>query len=238
MQLVRTLIAQNNEKHEHFAYYETVIDVIQQHEVTQPDICIESCKSLIEGISKTILKNLDTSYNEQEIKKLDVAPLFKKAMLKLADFDEDIEIDFINRSHSLIQNFGEIRNARGDISHGRAAPKEIFSTPRFSKLVVQMTEGIVSYVLEHYFSIDLSYKQEVLYEDNPDFNQWLDDANPLGTLSYSKALFDQDNVAYFEQLLDYQAEQDEELVLDIEEIHENEDFEENEVIENIEEVEE
>lgn len=38
MQLVRTLIAQNNEKHEHFAYYETVIEVIEQNAVSQPDI--------------------------------------------------------------------------------------------------------------------------------------------------------------------------------------------------------
>lgn len=164
------------------------------------------------------MKNLDTTYNEQEIKKMDVAPLFKKAMLKLADFDEGIEIDFIHRSHSLIQNFGEIRNARGDISHGKSAPKEIFSTPKFSKLVAQMTEGIVSYILEHYFAIDLSYKQEIKYEDNEDFNQWLDEENPIGVLSYSKALFDQDNVSYNEQLLNYKAEQEEIPVLEVKEL--------------------
>jgi hypothetical protein len=219
MQLVRTLIIDNNEKYEHFSYYETIIDVIEQNAVTQPDICIESCKSLIEGISKSILKNLDTTFNQEEVDGLNFQSLFRKAMFKLSEHKEEIEIDFIHRAASLIHILGEIRNKRGDISHGKLAPKELFSYAQFSKLVMQMTEGIVFYVLEQFFSLDLSFKEEIKYEDNMDFNQWLDESNPIGNLSYSKALFDQDNVSYFEQLLEYQTEQEEEItILDVEEI--------------------
>jgi hypothetical protein len=82
-----------------------------------------------------------------------------------------------------------------------------------------MTEGIVFYVLEQFFSIDLSYKQEINYEDNTDFNLWLDEANPMENLSYSRALFDQDNVSYFEELLEYQTEREEEItILEVEEL--------------------
>jgi hypothetical protein len=219
MQLVRTLITENNEKYEHFGYYEGIIDVIEQHAATQPDVCIEGCKSLIEGVSKSILKSLDATFNQEEVDGLNFQPLFKRALQKLAEHKEEIEIDFIHRAVALIQILGEIRNKRGDISHGKLAPKELFSYAQFSKLVMQMTEGIVFYVLEQFFSIDLSYKEEIKYEDNMEFNLWLDESNPMGNLSYSRALFDQDNVSYFEELLEYQTEQEEEItILEVEEI--------------------
>ena len=41
------------------------------------------------------------------------------------------------------------------------------------------------------------------YQDNPEFNEWLDNENPIGDLSYSKALFDQDQVAYEQELENY-----------------------------------
>lgn len=219
MQLVRTLIIENNGKYEHFGYYEGIIDVIELHAVTQPDVCIEGCKSLIEGVSKSILKSLDATFNQEEVDGQNFQQLFKRALQKLAEHKDEIEIDFIHRAVSLIQILGEIRNKRGDISHGKLAPKELFSYAQFSKLVMQMTEGIVFYVLEQFFSIDLAYKEETKYEANATFNLWLDESNPIENLSYSKALFDQDNVAYFEQLLEYQTEQEEETaILEVEEI--------------------
>lgn len=211
MQLVRTLISQNNEKHEHFAYYEGIIDVIEQKIESHPDICIESCKSLIEGVSKTIIKRLDVTANDADLNKMDVMPLFKRAANKLAEYDKELEPDFINRTASLIQNFGQVRNERGDISHGRAAPKEVYSSPQFSNLVARVTEALSFYVLEHFFRLQLPDQTEILYEDNSDFNEMLDTANPLGSLSFSKALFDQDKVSYSEQLIDYRAEQEETL---------------------------
>ncbi len=208
MQLVRTLISQNSDKYEHFAYYEGIIDVIEQKIKSHPDICIESCKSLIEGVSKTIIKRLDVTAADRELNKMDVMPLFKKAASKLAEYDEELELDFINRTASLIQNFGQIRNERGDISHGRAAPKEAHSSPQFSNLVVRVTEALAFYVLDHFFRLQLPDETEIRYEDSPDFNEMLDRVNPIDGLSYSKALFDQDNVVYCEQLLDYQTERE------------------------------
>lgn len=216
MKSVRTLIETNNDRFADFAYYQNIIDVIEQNVASQPDICIESCKSLIEGVSKTILKTLDPTISDAQIKKLDVMPLFKKAANKLAEFDSEVEPDFINRSGSLIENFGMIRNQRGDISHGKAVPKLDCSTPQFSNLVTRITEAVTYYLLEHFFRLELD--QEIKYEDNSEFNQWLDSLNPLGTLSYSKALFDQDKVSYEQQLLNYLSEQEEIPVLDVEEL--------------------
>jgi Abortive infection C-terminus len=211
MKLVRTLIAQNNEKYEHFSYYEAIIDVIEEKIQSHPDICIEGCKSLIEGVSKTIIKTLDNTATDGDLNKMDVMPLFKRAANKLAEFDEELELDFINRTASMIQNFGQIRNERGDISHGRAAPKEVYSSPQFSNLVARVTEALAFYVLEHFFRLQLPDEAGIKYEDNRDFNEMLDTVNPIGSLSFSKALFDQDNVLYCEQLLDYKTEREQML---------------------------
>lgn len=216
MKSVRTLIETNYKRFADFAYYQNIIEVIEQNVDSQPDICIETCKSLIEGVSKTILKALDPTISDAQIKKLDVMPLFKKAANKLAEFDNEIEPDFVNRSGSLIENFGMIRNQRGDISHGKAVPKLDCSTPQFSNLVTRITEAIAFYLLEHFFRLEL--KQEIKYEDNSEFNQRIDSLNPLGTLSYSKALFEQDKVSYEQQLLNYLSEQEEIPVLDVEEL--------------------
>ena len=166
-------------------------------------------KSLIEGVSKTIIKKLDKTASDDDLKKMDVMPLFKRAANKLAEFDEELELDFINRTGSLIENFGQIRNARGDISHGRAAPKEIISSPQFSNLVAKVTEALAFYVLEHFFRLELPDEDEIEFKDNPDFNVWLDEANLLGNLSYSLALFEQDKIAYEQQLLEYSSEHEE-----------------------------
>ncbi len=41
------------------------------------------------------------------------------------------------------------------------------------------------------------------FNDFPDFNEKLDLENPFGILSYSKALFEQDPVAYEQELQNY-----------------------------------
>lgn len=218
MESVRSIINGNNEKYEHFSYYETILDKIQENVTENPDICIESCKSLIEGVSKTILMTLDSDITEREIKDLSVMPLFRKAANKLAEFDEEIEIDFATRSCSLVQVFGNIRNQRGDISHGRAAPKTNFSTSKFSSFAMQITEGLVFYMLDSFFRIELSAEIEIKYEDNADYNLMLDQATPLGgRVRYSEALFYQDYPSYFQQLLDYNAEQEADAFADEEE---------------------
>lgn len=211
MQLVKTLINENSEKFGHFSYYETVIEVIEQNVLRQPDICIGSCKSLIEGISKTILKALNPAQTDAVLNRKVFKDLFREALAALAQRNPTMEAEFVRRSVGVVQVIGEIRDRRGDISHGKIAPKELASYAQFSKLIMQMTEGIAFYMLDQFFAIDLTFAQEVKYEDNDEFNALLDRQNPLDGLSYSKALFDQDNVSYCEQLLDYQTEQEEVL---------------------------
>lgn len=182
-------------------YYQTIVENIEKNVDSNPDMSIESCKALLEGLSKFIWKQIDHSYDALVADKMDFHPLVRLSMSKLADLNEDIELDFVNKVNKLIVSIGEVRNKRGDISHGKLSPKEYFSDRQFAYLVMNITDNMLYYVL-HSFS-KISPVKELVYEDNSEFNEWLDEINPIGTLSYSKALFDQDKVAYEFELSDY-----------------------------------
>lgn len=182
-------------------YYHTIIQKIEENVESHPDISIESCKALLEGLSKFIWKQIDLSYDALVADKMDFHPVVRQAMTKLADLNEDIELDFVNKVNKLIVSIGEVRNKRGDISHGKLSPKEYFSDSQFAQLVMNITDNMLYYVLHSFSKVSLI--KELEYEDHPEFNEWLDEDNPIGTLSYSKALFDQDKVAYEFELSDY-----------------------------------
>ncbi len=182
-------------------YYQTIIQKIEENVESHPDISIESCKALLEGLSKFIWKQIDLSYDALIADKMDFHPVVRQAMTKLAALNEDIELDFVNKVNKLIVSIGELRNKRGDISHGKLSPKEYFSDSQFAYLVMNITDNMLYYVL-HSFS-KVSMIKELEYEDHPEFNEWLDNENPIANLSYSKALFDQDQVAYEQELESY-----------------------------------
>lgn len=182
-------------------YYQTIIQKIEENVESHPDISIESCKALLEGLSKFIWKQIDLSYDALIADKMDFHPVVRQAMTKLADLNEDIELDFVNKVNKLIVSIGEVRNKRGDISHGKLSPKEYFSDSQFAYLVMNITDNMLYYVLHSFSKVSLI--KELEYEDNPEFNEWLDSENPIGNLSYSKALFDQDPVAYEQELENY-----------------------------------
>ena len=123
-------------------------------------------------------------------------------MSKLSQLNQDIEIDFINKTNKLIVSIGDVRNKRGDISHGKLSPKELFSDVHFSNLVMNMTDSLMFYILNCFSKIQPIKPLE--YEDNPDFNEKFDSENPFGILSYSKAMFEQDIRAYKQELILYQ----------------------------------
>jgi hypothetical protein len=182
-------------------YYQTIIEKIEDNVESHPDISIESCKALLEGLSKFIWKQIDLSYDALVADKMDFHPVVRQAMTKLADLNEDIELDFVNKVNKLIVSIGEVRNKRGDISHGKLSPKEYFSDSQFAQLVMNITDNMLYYVLHSFSKVSLI--KELEYEDHPEFNEWLDNENPIANLSYSKALFDQDQVAYEQELENY-----------------------------------
>jgi hypothetical protein len=155
---------------------------------------------LLEGLAKFIWQQLDTTFDIRSVesKKFSLQDLFKASLKQLSVKCELFEEDFVNRTGSLIHLLGEIRTKRGDISHGKLSPKENFSDLAFARLAYNVTDGIASYLLTCFNTIPFTKGLE--YEDHPEFNEWLDNENPITNLSYSKALFDQDQVTYEQEL--------------------------------------
>ena len=209
MTLTQQLLNSLPQRFDDFEYYRVIVGKITENQRSNPDIAIESCKSLVEGLSKSILKHTDKSYRDSQRPTDEFGPLFKKAVNALAGRGANIEEQFTKAAGNLVHQLGSIRNERGDISHGKSAPKQISSSAHFSSFVVQATDGLTSFLLHELFALDLSDFVPIEYGDNPDFNVYLDEIFPMnGGLRYSRALFDQDLVAYEEQLKGFEPEQE------------------------------
>lgn len=208
MQRSSKLIRANQASFPDCAYYLPLFSKARRNVSKHPDICIETCKSLLEGISKTIILGLDAAAISSELDKKDVEPLVKSAAKLLKANDDVIEENFVNRVSGLAHSLGALRNARGDISHGKAVPKAKESSSDFARLCLQMTDAMTYYMLQSFFAVnepvaaiddeDDPSEPELLpggipkieYDERPDFNDELDGQYPLdGKLLYSDALY-------------------------------------------------
>lgn len=200
MKLTRNIINEHIEVFENFQYYHTILDLIEDNIKTNPDISIESCKSLFEGISKTILTILDFDYLPSD-KDKNVQQLVRKMLKKLKDFTEVEEFNYIT---TFVHEIGTIRNDRGDISHGRPAPKEVSSHVDFAIMVVNSTDNFISYILKLFFSIKFSTDKQYKYDNYEEFNEWLDEQDTAGFFrSYSFALYETDYIRYEQELQNF-----------------------------------
>ena len=213
MDSIVDIIDSKIKKYPEFDYYLPLVEKANKNLRTHPDICIETCKSLLEGISKSIIERLDDTFDRSKLNELDLSPLVKVATNILKENDDQFEIDFVRRSTSLAYSLGELRNARGDISHGRATPKDVESTVDFARCVLKVTEGLILYMLTSFFRLKEGEDEVIDYEDNSDFNAYLDEFNPLeGKPLYSLALYQQYYGDYVIQLADYRYSLQEEVV--------------------------
>lgn len=211
MDKARKIIDDNKKDFVEFQYYHNIIDKIEENIEVMPDITIESCKSLIEGISKTILSKLEISYSENG-KNADAPRTLLKKVLDNILIPEEHDQEFVYKLCELVNRMTEIRNKRGDISHGRLSPKEANSDFLLAGFIASVTNEAVYYILSIFFKMDFSYLKGLRYEDNIDFNQYLDEEYSIGGVLYSRALFDQDLVAYNERLNDYLFSKEEEII--------------------------
>lgn len=210
MRTLIELIERNSDENSELRYYVPIIEKAERNEVQHPDICIECCASLFQGVSKTIVNRLDPPADKKAFNNSNIGWQVKRALQCLAASDGGVtEIEFPRRVESLVQVIGELRNQRGDISHGRAAPKEFQSDRSLSRLALNVTEPVVRYMLATYFALLPERTVVPPYEENDKFNELLDAANSMpGKLSYSRALYSQYPEDYVIQLKEFRDEQD------------------------------
>ena len=211
MQTLRELIERHSEENSEFRYYIKHIDEAEANEISHPDITIECCTALFQGVSKTIVNRIGTpdQQNGFETDKLHNQVRTAFHCLKAQDRDDILEDVLPTRALSLVQVLAELRNARGDISHGRAVPKELQSDRSLARLVLNLTEAVIRYMLATFFALQPERTFIPPYEENENFNAYLDEDAPMpGKLSYSRALHDQYPEDYVLQLKEYTDEQE------------------------------
>lgn len=188
-----------------FNTFEAHILTIEESTETNASLCIETCKSLIEGICKTILTNKNISYKQNES--------FQGLVRKTVDvttpsyYKNEKLCELSRRIASVSQLIAEIRNEYGFTAHGQ----DVKAPPidrSLSLLTYKISDVLGGFILHYYIRYNKPKENSrIHYEDCQMFNESFDDANPLVigllNLSASEALYQQDYQAYKEEYLYY-----------------------------------
>lgn len=94
-----------------FGYLNNHISTIEDTVETNPDLCIEVCKSLIESICKTILTNQSVVYNIGEKFQILVKQTIEHLLID-ENYEEEVS-ELVRRIASVSQQLCEMRNLSG-----------------------------------------------------------------------------------------------------------------------------
>lgn len=211
MKKSRELISRHASEHKWLQELKRLLDQIDQQTNQFGDTLIECSKSFIEAIAKNIILKLRPHENPKDINLLDLGRLFKKAKECIYEHSaienvmpkSDIE-NYFSSLNQWIRFLGEMRNNVGEISHGKILPKSYSISIELAQIIAQTTDRLSYILLLLLLQIDLAYTKSYGYDDYPEFNDYLDDQYELpNSLSYSRALFEQDYDAYSEELDNY-----------------------------------
>lgn len=204
MELTKQAIQKHKQAIEGLDGYIIIVSEIEDNVTSNPDMAIEACKSLIEGLckkalellsdeyqtTKSIRKNCDNNFpflvkqafeniyrNKFEIDIHNALYKVIRSKVKINKFiNTSSEIIFENTKDAILK-ISVIRDTRGDICHGRIYPKKDESEVYLAKSIASITDGICSFMIYEFASqyITLDKKIEKLnFEDEKDFNEWLD----------------------------------------------------------------
>lgn len=180
-------------------YYNELLDIIDDYHYKKPDTSVETCKAIIEGISKLILHKI----NGMQIHILDNKWKFNKLINRSIDSlkqrNTNLNDELLTQLLQVFHFINIDRNKHCDIGHGRASVKEQVNCSDYSQMVAGFTESVSIYLLK---KLDESIVAEDVYESEQmqDFNHWLDESIenfPIKTEKYSKLLYQSDKEGYY-----------------------------------------
>lgn len=194
------------EKIPRFAKYRYQVEAIEQNRETNPTLCVELCKTLIEGICKTILT--DRQYGIREDWKFHelVGKTANDFRFEKSPYQEGF-IKLAQRLSGLAACIGEIRNQCNFASHGKDIEHPAIDLD-IALFVIQSSNALLGMILHLYLRDENTGGIRISYENLPEFNDYLDEqySSEL-SISTSKALYEQDYEAYKEYYLEFVQEQ-------------------------------
>ncbi|MHC5777601.1 abortive infection family protein [Nostoc sp.] len=225
MESLEVLVKRHLKEFPDFQYYgafaEFISGIESYHQDLHTGVSLDCCNSLLQSICKTIITQIDSKIEGKSLNKgakSETNNLISEAAKLLQKNDDVYERDFISKLSQIGKHINELRNARGDLSHGKHIPKELLNDQDLSRLLREITESLSRYLISSFFSFALEKKSKedfeieedvIRYEDNPEFNDLLDEEYPWDEkLLYSQGLhtlFYEDYEIRLQAFLDEQA---------------------------------
>lgn len=181
------------------------IVLVEENKESDPNISLDGAKSIVESVAKTILEDKAIKYapatDVQKLVKMafEALPVFSK----ISTSDLDSAKSILGSFENVTKVIGTFRNSHGFFAHGRDLQSEKFDG-YLLELSISSSDLLASFLITCHAE-DLKDRSRIYYEENDEFNRYLDETSeelPVVQgiqLSPSKALFT-DKEAYKEQL--------------------------------------
>lgn len=200
-----------------FVHIEKQVNTIEQAIIDNPALAFDLARTLIESVCRTILKERSISYNEND----DLPKLFKLVSQSLpflpASSSQQIEIrqslmQTLNGLHTTLQGICELRNRCGFASHGSDSQRPPLESAQ-AMLAASAADTIIGFLYRIHRQEDTTEKTHFSYENNPDFNEWVDSLYgmiQIFELEFrpSEILFTMDPEGYRNYLAEYMSNED------------------------------
>ena len=216
MEKIEKLIKENLESYPDFEYYLNLIDEAKRFKEIYPDMCVETCNTLIQGIGGKIINE----YDEEQYKQLyfeengdDKYPttiaiikncvnnflihqnekkIVKQSATTVGQHADMIKEANKNRNDSItnvlvnkVKPINEIRNKRGDICHGRIAPKKYITDQDVCEYIFDITSSMLNLIFRRFIEFQSKKDKNIMdYDKETKFNNYLDKENPLKSTNY------------------------------------------------------
>lgn len=197
-------------------HIEEQVKALEQAITEKPDYAFDLAKVIVESACKAIIKERAGTFGtEDSLNTLfkaatQTVPFLPPAMAGETGARKSLQ-QTLTGLNTALQGVCELRNSCGFASHGSEGPRPVMEGIQ-ALLAAQAADAIIGFLYRVHRQ-DLERPKTVLrYEDNPDFNNWLDEqigeVNILdhGPYQPSDVLFSVDEEAYRNLLNDYRDE--------------------------------
>ena len=170
-------------------------------------LAMENAKSLLETICKEICKSKGSAIENN----LSINKVLKKAFTVMGYSNSEPAVQISSALATIGQQIGNLRNKIGSTSHGETMEELKERNDKVDEmtrdLIIDTTETIAIFLIRAFENDNCikNTKNRISYNDNPDFNDYLDDtfgefAISIYSYSASEILFYVDYDAYLAEL--------------------------------------
>lgn len=137
MDSLEALVKRHLKEFPDFQYYgafgEFISAIENYHQDLNMGVSSDCCNSLLQSICRTIITQID-SLEVSSANSMRTDALIRKSVTLLQKNDDVYERNFVSQLGKIGIFINDIRNSRGELSHGRQIPKELINDQDLSRL--------------------------------------------------------------------------------------------------------